>query len=429
MESVSLVNSNPIFIFTGPTLSPQRAKQHLDAICLPPVKLGDVYRITELFAPRVIGIIDGYFNQVPAVWHKEILWAISRGVQVYGAASMGALRAAELDTLGMCGCGEIYQAYASGVLAPFEDEPFEDDDEVAVIHSPPELGYLAASEAMVNIRFSLAEAMREGIIDRQSGIKLVRIAKELFYAERSYPTILKIAIMQGLPEEQMQRLEKWLKHASVNQKQRDAIALLKEIKHSSQPQTDTGSSEQSPFIHTSQWQSAIDEIDRSHITLNRALNELRLQGERYFQTLERAACGAASPVLDQPGSIFEDLQGLHTSPEKLNQLLSECWQRNNTTPSGDQRILAYIEQSGELESLQARAIDKQERLARKNHKPHSAALNELQKLQLGDWYFSQQLSTDMPRQLDKYVAELGLDDISAFYDMILGEYLYLKPET
>ena len=84
-----------VFIFTGPTLSPKEAKSHLDAVYLPPVKLGDIYRIVELFKPITIGIIDGYFNQVPAVWHKEILWAISRGVQVFGAASMGALRAAD----------------------------------------------------------------------------------------------------------------------------------------------------------------------------------------------------------------------------------------------------------------------------------------------------------------------------------------------
>ena len=54
---------------------------------------------------RVIGLVDGVFERVPAVWHKEILFALSEGVHVYGAASMGALRAAELDTFGMRGVG------------------------------------------------------------------------------------------------------------------------------------------------------------------------------------------------------------------------------------------------------------------------------------------------------------------------------------
>ena len=46
--------------------------------------------------PRQSLIIDGSFQSQPAVRHKEILWALSRGIPVIGAASMGALRAAEL---------------------------------------------------------------------------------------------------------------------------------------------------------------------------------------------------------------------------------------------------------------------------------------------------------------------------------------------
>ena len=46
-------------------------------------------------------IVDGSFQWTPAVWHKEILWAMGRGVHVFGAASMGALRAAELDGFGL----------------------------------------------------------------------------------------------------------------------------------------------------------------------------------------------------------------------------------------------------------------------------------------------------------------------------------------
>jgi len=66
--------------------------------------------------PRVIGIVDGYFERVPAVWHKEILWAMSRGVHVLGAASMGALRAAELHPFGMVGVGAIFEGFRDGEL-------------------------------------------------------------------------------------------------------------------------------------------------------------------------------------------------------------------------------------------------------------------------------------------------------------------------
>ena len=140
-------------VFVGPTLAPEEVAAAGDFICLPPVSQGDVYRAARS-RPRAIGIIDGYFSGAPSVWHKEILWAISEGVPVFGSASMGALRAAELHSFGMRGVGRIFEAFRDGVL--------EDDDEVAVLHGPAEIGYLAASEPMVNIRETLALARDEG---------------------------------------------------------------------------------------------------------------------------------------------------------------------------------------------------------------------------------------------------------------------------
>ena len=80
-------------VFLGPTLSVEDARRELDALYLPPVAQGDVYRIARQ-KPFAIGIVDGVFDRRPAVWHKEILWALAQGVHVLGAASMGALRAA-----------------------------------------------------------------------------------------------------------------------------------------------------------------------------------------------------------------------------------------------------------------------------------------------------------------------------------------------
>ena len=80
----------------------------------------------------------------PAVWHKEIMWMMEHGVHVFGAAGLGALRAAELDSFGMHGAGWVYQAFRDGTL--------DRDDEVAVRHGTAEDGYRPLSEAMVNIR-------------------------------------------------------------------------------------------------------------------------------------------------------------------------------------------------------------------------------------------------------------------------------------
>ena len=76
-------------IFTGPTLSAVDARMVLEADYRPPAAEGDVYRAAQAH-PHLIGIIDGYFERIPAVWHKEILWAMSHGIHVFGAGSMGA---------------------------------------------------------------------------------------------------------------------------------------------------------------------------------------------------------------------------------------------------------------------------------------------------------------------------------------------------
>ncbi len=205
-------------VFTGPTLSPAEGRAELDAVYLPPAAQGDVY-LAALERPRLIGIIDGYFERVPAVWHKEILWALAQGIRIYGSASMGALRAAELSGFGMQGVGRIFEAYRDG--------GYEDDDEVAVMHGPAETGFRPLSEAMVNIRQTLAGAEAAGILRPPTRTAIERIAKDLFYADRVYPLILRRAAEAGLPAAELGALQRWLPGGQVNQKREDALAMLR----------------------------------------------------------------------------------------------------------------------------------------------------------------------------------------------------------
>jgi hypothetical protein len=106
--------------------------RHAILLVQPPGNRPCRYRFSNLLAvddgARIIGLIDGVFFDESAVAHKEILYAIKKRVRVVGASSMGALRSAELDVLGMEGVGEIYQLYKDGVLVS--------DDEVALIFDP-----------------------------------------------------------------------------------------------------------------------------------------------------------------------------------------------------------------------------------------------------------------------------------------------------
>jgi hypothetical protein len=147
---------------------------------------------------------------------------MAQGIHVFGAASIGALRAAELDTFGMRGIGQIYEAYRDGVL--------EDDDEVAVLHGPEELGYPPLTEAMVNIRAALADALRCGILAATVAETLIQIAKDLFYKERTYEAVLSRAAESGFPAAALRKLAEWLPAGHIDQKRLDAEAMLEAIR-------------------------------------------------------------------------------------------------------------------------------------------------------------------------------------------------------
>ena len=161
-------------VFVGPTLWCDPVPDGI--VRFAPAALGSVFRAVEAGFER-IGIVDGLFGNAPAVWHKEILFALSKGVEVLGAASMGALRAAELSACGMSGVGAIYRMYRRA--------SWTDDDEVAVLHAPRELAYQPLSESMADIRFTLRRLRARRTIDAALEAELVRRMKALHFAART----------------------------------------------------------------------------------------------------------------------------------------------------------------------------------------------------------------------------------------------------
>lgn len=207
-----------IIVFLGPSLDLNAAEKILTAEYRPPAKRGDLLRAAEEGA-TIIGLIDGVFHQESAVAHREILAAVKKGVMVVGASSMGALRAAEMDTLGMVGIGEVYRMYKSGELIS--------DDEVALVFDP-ETG-LSLSEPLINIRFTLREAERQGIITPQDHAILLSKARSIFYPQRTYPKIVSSA-GDSLDAHTQKRFLAWALDHAVDQKRQDAIGALEYIR-------------------------------------------------------------------------------------------------------------------------------------------------------------------------------------------------------
>ena len=184
----------------------------------PPAAVGDILAASRERGVGRIALIDGYFERMAAVWHKEILLALERGIAVYGAASMGALRAAELAPFGMIGVGAIYRAFARGELVA--------DDEVAVAHLPAEGGYRAVSDALVNLRAGLAAAARARVITARTRNALVELARARFYRERSWQGLVDDGRAARLPARELDRLAAWPK---PDQKAADAQRLMRTL--------------------------------------------------------------------------------------------------------------------------------------------------------------------------------------------------------
>ena len=206
-----------IIVFLGPSLDLESAEKILTAEYRPPAKRGDLIAAARGRA-EIIGLIDGVFHQESAVAHREILAALKGGIRVIGSSSMGALRAAEMDTLGMVGIGEIYRMYKSGEL--------ESDDEVALVFDP--LSGMSLSEPLINIRFTLTRACEAGIIDAAAHDILLASARSLFYPKRTYQAMVS-CYGDAVDLKTRERFLAWVDSNACDQKRKDAIEALRYI--------------------------------------------------------------------------------------------------------------------------------------------------------------------------------------------------------
>jgi hypothetical protein len=208
-------------VFSGPTIQPGHARSlFAGATCVGPAACGDVLRAQMANATAIV-LIDGYFEHTRPVWHKEILWALTHGVHVYGASSLGALRAVELEPFGMVGVGRVFEWFRDGVL--------EDEDEVTVVHESPERGYRPISDALVNIRATMAQAVGAGVIDPQTASALVRSQKERFYPSRKLAFAVTEMRARGFDVD-WDATGRWLECGLVDQKRADAVEALMRVR-------------------------------------------------------------------------------------------------------------------------------------------------------------------------------------------------------
>ncbi len=202
-----------VVAFLGPTLPAAEARRVAPCRVLPPARAGDVLAVLPA-RPLAIALVDGLFDTTPSVWHRELLAALDAGVAVFGAASMGALRAAELERHGVVGVGRIFRWYRDGVV--------DDDAEVALLHAGAEHGFRPLTVPLVAVRAAAEAARSERVVAPAAARALVRAAAAIPYAERTWPRVLRAA---RLAAPARARLEAFLPRAP-DPKAEDARACL-----------------------------------------------------------------------------------------------------------------------------------------------------------------------------------------------------------
>ena len=159
-------------MFVGPTLGDGRraralAKRH-GVRLLPPVKRRDLSNFLSKAGrrrPGVVCIVDGVFHDRLAVGHVEIRDLLERGFRVWGLSSMGAIRAREMQSLGMRGFGRVFELFNAG--SDFQD------DEVALLHEPTS-PFRSSSEPLVHLRAALDHLVSADLVPRAAAVAVIQ---------------------------------------------------------------------------------------------------------------------------------------------------------------------------------------------------------------------------------------------------------------
>lgn len=439
-----------IVVFTGPTVPAAELAARPGLVVLGPAAQGDVY-LAARERPWGIGLIDGFFEHVPAVWHKEILWAMAEGVHVFGAASMGALRAAELAAFGMVGVGRIYEQ--------FRDDELDADDEVAVAHGGAEHGYRRVSEAIVDVRATLAAAADAGICTPEQASALLEAARRQYYPDRTWASILAAAGREGVDRGVLASLDAWLPGGRVHQKSRDGLAMVdamlaRRAEHPGPLQVDYA------FQHTSAWEQLVQQMRSArlglaaHCDVDDLLEELRLTGDERLCALAVKGArlrGFARQVADGGGltispdlvmratQVFRRERGLFTAAATRAWLTAQAldgpgfyglmtrearlhWAEAVSEPEFREHLADQLRALGCYGHLRARIDDKRERLPPSPLDLAGSGLADREAL--WRWYFNDHLGRPVPEDVAMYAERLGFADLGALFRAVLRERWY-----
>ncbi|MFJ2087541.1 TfuA-like protein [Micromonospora chokoriensis] len=208
------------YLFLGPTGHKVAAQfiHRAGLRVMPPAARGDVKDLVDSHRPGAVLLVDGRFGDVLSVGHRELLHAVDQGWQVWGVASMGAIRAAELGLDGVHGYGQVYE-HLRDTQAP--------DDEVALLHGPAP-DYLPMSEALVDLRAVLGTLASDGALPLSAAQEVERHLANRWFGDRTMAALVALCEQVGGPGPAREAAALRSRLPELRVKTRDLINFLQE---------------------------------------------------------------------------------------------------------------------------------------------------------------------------------------------------------
>jgi len=198
-------------IFAGPSLS--SAHDTWPSIEVrPPAARGDILRAVDE-GILLLGLVDGVFGDRLAVSPAELRAARARRASIFGAASLGALRAVEVPDA-VEGVGAIFEAYRTGELA--------DEDEVACT-------FVESTHRLVAYPLVTVRAAWRSVIGPSSALAPALDALKALPFDQRTRSAMRALLRERLPSDDVRACLAALDDASLDPKRNDALALVQRI--------------------------------------------------------------------------------------------------------------------------------------------------------------------------------------------------------
>ena len=183
------MNTN-LVVFLGPSCPIADASDVLNADFRPAAQRGDISSAVEDGATTIV-LIDGRLIDAYAPSPREVFEAGAKGVNIIGAASLGALRAAELYGHGMLGYGWVYKQFLNGNI--------ESDDELVSLFIP-ETG-LNVTVPLIRVRYASETLRSRGLLDQHQTEALCSSLSSICFSERTQNVVRDVARKSGIAKD------------------------------------------------------------------------------------------------------------------------------------------------------------------------------------------------------------------------------------